>query len=80
MAKSPTRQAEWQTLPEALQAALAQQAMRQAALIIAEQAELFAIQFTASSLVDRGGADALRLFAALLRETTIATLQPVGSA
>ena len=75
-----TKPVEWQALPDALQAALAQQAMRQAALIIAEQAELFAVQFTAGTLTDRGAADGLRLFAALLRETTIATLAPVGSA
>jgi hypothetical protein len=72
--------ADWQTMPEKLQAALAQQAMRQAALIIAEQAELFAVQFQAGLLQDRGAHDALTLFAALLRETTLETLAPVGRA
>ena len=70
----------WQTLPDDLQAALAQQAMRRAALIIAEQAELFAMQFNGGMLQDRGANDGLRLFAALLRETTIETLAPAGHA
>ena len=36
--------------------ALAQQAMRQAATIIADQAELFAVQFMTKTLADRGAA------------------------
>ncbi len=80
MKLSQAKPATWQTMPEALQTALAQQALRQAALIVAEQAELFAVQFTAGTLTDRGAADGLRLFAALLRETTLETLPPMGSA
>jgi hypothetical protein len=79
-ALSHTKSADWQKMPEDLQAALAQQALRQAALIIADQAELFAVQFIAGTLQDRGASDALMLFAALLRETTIETLRPMGSA
>jgi hypothetical protein len=71
---------EWHEIPEELQATLAQQAMRRAALIIAEQAELFAAQFRAGTLHDRGATDALVLFAALLRETTIDTMTPMGNA
>ena len=67
-------------MPEELQAALAQLAMRRAALIIAEQAELFAVQFQGGVLHDRGAADALRLFSNLLRETTVEALSPVGHA
>lgn len=67
-------------MPNELQTALAQQAMRRAALIIAEQAELFAMQFQPGVLQDRGAADALRLFAALLRETTLEALAPIGNA
>jgi hypothetical protein len=74
---SHTKSADWQKMPEDLQAALA---LRQAALIIADQAELFAVQFVAGTLQDRGASDALMLFAALLRETTIETLRPMGSA
>jgi hypothetical protein len=72
--------ADWKTLPDEMQTMLAQQAMRRAALIIAEQAELFAVQFQAGTLADRGATDALRLFAALLRETTRDALAPMGSA
>ena len=67
-------------MPDDLQVLLAQRAMREAALIIAEQAELFAVQFKSGTLQDRGCADGLQLFAALLRETTIETLTPMGTA
>lgn len=71
---------EWQLLSDNLQMLLAQQALRRATLIVAEQAELFAVQFQAGALQDRGASDALRLFAALLRETTVTTLSRAGSA
>ena len=71
---------EWQLLSDETQLALAQQAMRQAATIIADQAELFAVQFTTKTLVDRGAADALKLFAVLLRETSADCLRPMGNA
>jgi hypothetical protein len=71
---------EWQLLSDETQLALAQQAMRQAAHIVAEQADLFAIQFTTRTLADRGAADALKLFAALLRETSTECLRPIGNA
>jgi hypothetical protein len=72
--------ADWQELSEDMQLALAQQAMRRAAHIIADQAELFAIQFTTRTLQDRGAADALKLFAVLLRETSSECLRPIGNA
>jgi hypothetical protein len=72
--------AEWHGMSEALQTALAQQAMHRAAMIVAEQAEMFARQFSAGTLQDRGAEDALRLFAALLRETSTASLTPAGHA
>jgi hypothetical protein len=71
---------DWLMLPDAQQTALAQQAMRRAALIVADQAELFAVQFLAGTLQDRGASDALMLFAALLRETAVECLAPVGRA
>jgi hypothetical protein len=71
---------EWQGITEELQVALARQAMRQASHIIADQAELFAVQFTSRELQDRGAADALKLFAVLLRETSHECLGPVGNA
>jgi hypothetical protein len=71
---------EWHSISEDLQLALAKQAMRQAATIIADQADLFAIQFATATLQDRGAADALKLFAALLRETSAECLRPIGNA
>jgi hypothetical protein len=59
--------AEWNTLPEPLQLYLAQQAFRQAAETIAGQAEVLAQEFEAGTLADRGGAEALRLMAAIVR-------------
>ena len=70
----------WQTLPEEQQLALAQHAMRQAALILAEQAELFASQFALGAVADRGGAESLRLFAALVRATAADQFGAVGHA
>jgi hypothetical protein len=71
---------DWDAISDELQTALAQQAMHRAALIVAEQAEMFARQFTSGTLEDRGAEDALRLFAALLRETSHATLATAGHA
>jgi hypothetical protein len=71
---------EWQSLSDSLQLVLAQHAMRKAASIIADQAELFAVQFTSGVLADRGAADALKLFAVLLRETSAECLKPMGNA
>jgi hypothetical protein len=71
---------EWHSISEGLQLALARQAMRQAAHIIADQADLFAVQFVSQQLQDRGAADALKLFATLLRETSSECLGPVGNA
>ena len=59
--------ADWNTLPESLQLYLAQQAFRQAADTIAGQAEVLAREFDDGTLADRGGAEALRLMAAIVR-------------
>lgn len=58
---------EWNALPESLQLYLAQQAFRQAAETIAGQAEVLAQEFDEGGLADRGGAEALRLMAAIVR-------------
>ncbi len=71
---------EWQTLSDELQVQISRQALRQAALIIADQVELFAVQFVSGTLQDRGAADALMLFATLLRETSTECLVPAGHA
>ena len=72
--------AEWHGMSDELQLLLAQQAMRRASFIIADQADLFAQQFASATLVDRGAADALKLFAVLLRDTSAECLRPVGNA
>jgi hypothetical protein len=74
------RQTEWQALSDEAQVALSQHAMRRAALIIADQAQLFAVQFSSGVLQDRGAADALALFATLLRETSVECLTQAGHA
>ncbi len=61
---------EWNRLPEALQLTLAAQALRQASSSIASQAESLAAEIEQGSLSDRGGPDALRLLAAVLRSTS----------
>lgn len=70
----------WHTLPEPLQLVLAQESMRRAAATLAEQAELLAQEMDAGTLVDRGGPDALRLFAAIIRSTNANGVGPVGHA
>jgi hypothetical protein len=57
----------WNNLPDDLQLALAQEALSRAAAKIALQAEVLAGEFECGNLADHGGADALRLFAAVMR-------------
>jgi hypothetical protein len=76
---SQTRQ-EWHSIPEELQIVLAREAMRRAAATLAEQAELLAFEMEEGTLLDRGGPDALRLFASIVRATNADTLGPVGHA
>ena len=72
--------ADWNSLSEPLQLYLAQQAFRQAAETIAGQADVLADEFDAGSLADRGGAEALRLMAAIVRALGPDTTQPSGQA
>lgn len=57
----------WTVLPDDVQAALAAGALREAAERVAEQAEAMACEMEDGALEDRGGPDALRLLAALVR-------------
>jgi hypothetical protein len=77
---SRDRPTEWNGISDELQVALAKQAMRHAAGIIADQADLFAVQFANATLQDRGAVEALKLFAVLLRETSAECLAPIGNA
>jgi hypothetical protein len=65
-----TTAADWDKLAEPTQLALAAAAMRRAASVIAGQAETLACEIEAGGLQDRGGPEALRLLAALVRITT----------
>jgi hypothetical protein len=58
---------DWNNLPDELQLALAHEALDRAAANIALQAEVLADEFDCGNLADQGGADALRLFAAVVR-------------
>lgn len=71
---------DWNRLSEPLQMALSHEAMRRAVELIAEQAETLACEMEAGRLADRGGPDALRLFAAVMRVSGAEPLVPAGHA
>jgi hypothetical protein len=58
---------DWSLLSDELQLALSREALRRATEIIAGQAEALAGEVEAGRLQDRGGAEALRLLAAIIR-------------
>jgi hypothetical protein len=58
---------DWNRLTDEAQLALSREALRRAVEIIADQAEVLAEEMKAGTLSDRGGADALRLLAAIVR-------------
>lgn len=60
---------DWSMLSDEIQLALSREALRHAAETIAEQAESLAGEFEGGGLTDRGGAEALRLLAAVVRVT-----------
>ena len=72
--------ATWNTLPEDLQLLLSREALRRAADTLAEHADLLAEEMDRGTLSDRGGPDALRLFAAVVRATNEDAFGPVGHA
>jgi hypothetical protein len=74
------RTASWNTLPEEMQLVLSREALRRAAQTLAEHAELLAEEMETGTLADRGGPDALRLFAAVVRATNDDAFGPVGHA
>ncbi|HTW69368.1 MAG TPA: hypothetical protein VME47_05740 [Acetobacteraceae bacterium] len=59
--------ADWHVLSDDIQLTLARAALHRAAQTIAGQAELLAEEIEAGALTDMGGADALRLLAAVVR-------------
>lgn len=70
----------WQLLPESTQIVLSREALRRAAETLAEHALLLAEEIERGTLTDRGGADALRLFAAVVRATNDDAFGTVGHA
>ena len=58
---------DWNRLSDELQLALSREALNRAAATIAAQAEVLADEIEQGSLADRGGPEALRLFAAVVR-------------
>jgi hypothetical protein len=75
-----TGEAHWDRLPESAQLALSGKALRQAAETIADQAEALAREMADGAIADRGGPDALRLLAAIVRVTGRDAFVPAGSA
>lgn len=73
---SPT----WEALPDDLQLTLAREALRRAAETIAGQAEALAGEIEIGGLADRGGAEALRLLAAVVRLSARDRMVPCGTA
>ena len=72
--------AAWTTLNDDQQLALAREALRRAAETLADHAEVLAAEMDQGTLADRGGPDALRLFAAVIRTTNSDAFGPVGQA
>ena len=70
----------WHTLPDDLQLTLSREALRRAAETLAEHAELLASEMDSGALLDQGGPEALRLFAAVVRATNRDGFATVGTA
>ncbi len=71
---------DWNDMSEDLQIVLARQALGRAATTIATQAAALAEEIDAGNIADHGGADALRLFAAILHGCFEDPLPPAGMA
>ena len=72
--------ADWNILSDDLQLVLSREALRRAVETIAGQAEILASEMEVGTLADRGGVDALRLLAAVVRVTGQEGLGAVGHA
>ncbi len=70
--------ADWNVLSDDLQLVLSREALRRAAEIIAAQAEALAGEMEGGYLCDRGGPDALRLLAGVVRVNGQTVFGPVG--
>ena len=70
----------WNAMPDDLQLVLSREALRRAAETLADHAELLAEEMERGTLADRGGPDALRLFAAVVRATNDDAFGTIGNA
>ncbi|MFH5927527.1 hypothetical protein [Roseomonas xinghualingensis] len=70
----------WHDLSDELQLTLSREALRRAAETLADHAELLAAEMEAGTLLDQGGPDALRLFAAVVRATNRDGFTTMGNA
>ena len=71
---------DWHMLSDETQLTLTRAALVQAVQSVAGQAEFLALEMESGSLADRGGPDALRLFAAVLRASQDTEMIAQGSA
>ncbi len=71
---------DWNRISDDLQIALSREALLRAAVTIASQAEVLAEQIECGELADRGGPEALRLFAAVVRAEYQDQWRPMGMA
>jgi hypothetical protein len=71
---------DWNFLSDELQLVLSREALRRAGEIIAGQAEILAGEIELGFLSDRGGAEALRLLAGVVRVTAQEGLGQMGHA
>jgi len=71
---------EWNLLPEPQQLQLATEALRQASSRLANYADALAEEMDAGAMPDRGGEEALRLFANLIRAVHASERAGVGHA
>lgn len=71
---------DWNLMSDELQLMLAREALVRASQTLAGQAEVLASEMEEGRLADRGGADALRLFAAIVRTTGRDGLAAAGHA
>ena len=71
---------DWDALPDDIQLTLSRAALSRAVVTIATQAEVFADEIECGNVADRGGAEALRLFAAVIRIGALDELPTAGCA
>ena len=74
------RPADWNLFSDDLQLTLSREALRRAAETLADHADVLAREMEHGVLLDRGGPDALRLFAAVVRATNRDAFGEVGHA